>query len=101
MTDPPRRRPDAALGTSTAGAGVAHRDLSRRRFLAGGLASTAAAGVGVGGLAACGGDGSGPPGAAVPAADRARSVAAYLPFRGPHQTGVTHPGNDQGLLAAF
>ena len=25
----------------------------------------------------------------------------YLPFRGAHQTGITHPGNEQGLLAAF
>jgi deferrochelatase/peroxidase EfeB len=78
-------------------------DTTRRRFLAAGLA-TAAAGVGVGGLAACGGDdgdGSGPPGAAGAAADRGRSAAAYLPFRGPHQTGITHPANEQGVLAAF
>jgi deferrochelatase/peroxidase EfeB len=68
--------------------------VSRRRFLAGGLAGTAAVGLGT---AACSGDdtpsgGDGSAGA---------SPARYLPFRGAHQTGITHPANEQGLLAAF
>jgi deferrochelatase/peroxidase EfeB len=72
------------------------RDPSRRRFLAAGLASTAAAGVG--GLAACGGDGDAPP--SLPSGADG-GAARHLPFRGPHQTGITHPGNQSGLLAAF
>lgn len=63
--------------------------VSRRRFLAGGLAGTAAAGLGGAVGAGCTDSTSGTPG------------ASYLPFRGPHQTGVTHPANEQGLLAAF
>jgi deferrochelatase/peroxidase EfeB len=70
-------------------------DLSRRRFLAAGLASTAAVGA-AGGLAACGGDDE----SAADAGDGSGG-AQYLPFRGAHQTGITHPGNEQGLLAAF
>jgi deferrochelatase/peroxidase EfeB len=74
--------------------------VTRRRFLAGGLATTAAAaGVGVG--AACGTSGDG-------AADGGRDDLTapadeprYLDFRGVHQAGVTHPANAQGLLAAF
>jgi deferrochelatase/peroxidase EfeB len=69
--------------------------VSRRRFLAGGLASTAAV-AGVAGAAACGGDGdeggASAPGGAGP---------QYLDFEGRHQTGITHPANEQGLLAAF
>jgi deferrochelatase/peroxidase EfeB len=72
--------------------------VSRRRFLAGGLASTAAAAGVAGGAAACGSDGSSGGGADT-ATDR--PGPAYLPFRGPHQTGITHPGNEQGLMAAF
>jgi deferrochelatase/peroxidase EfeB len=34
-------------------------------------------------------------------AGTAPATARYLPFRGPHQTGITHPANEQGLLAAF
>jgi deferrochelatase/peroxidase EfeB len=74
-------------------------DLSRRRFLARGLASTAAAGLATAGpLAACaGGDtGGGPQDAAGPGAG-----PRHLPFRGPHQTGITHPGHQAGLMAAF
>jgi deferrochelatase/peroxidase EfeB len=69
---------------------------SRRRFLAGGLATGAAAGLTVP-LAACsdGTDEARVGGAAD------RTGAAYLPFRGTHQTGITHPANEQGLLAAF
>ena len=75
-------------------------DVSRRRFLVGGLAGTAA--VGLAGASACR-DGPGD-------ADRAtgtghgRATATggrYLDFRGPHQAGITHPANEQGLLAAF
>jgi deferrochelatase/peroxidase EfeB len=72
-------------------------DLSRRRFLARGLASTAAAGlVAAGPLAACGDDGDSGPGT-----DAAGAEPRYLPFRGPHQAGITHPGNQAGLMAAF
>ena len=70
-------------------------DLSRRRFLAAGLASTAAVGA-AGGLAACGGDDE----SSADTGDGSGG-AQYLPFRGAHQTGITHPGNEQGLLAAF
>ncbi|HKY65933.1 MAG TPA: Dyp-type peroxidase [Acidimicrobiales bacterium] len=66
--------------------------VSRRRFLAGGLASTAAAAGVAGGVAACGDD---DPGTAAGARSR------YLAFEGEHQTGITHPANEQGLLASF
>jgi deferrochelatase/peroxidase EfeB len=66
--------------------------VSRRRFLAGGLASTAAAAGAAGGVAACG-SGSG--------GDAAAREPSYLPFRGSHQAGVTHPAAEQGLMAAF
>ena len=69
--------------------------VSRRRFLAGGLASTAAV-AGVAGTAACGGDDTGD-GASSSGGDEPQ----YLDFEGRHQTGVTHPANEQGLLAAF
>jgi deferrochelatase/peroxidase EfeB len=74
--------------------------LSRRRFLGRGLATTAAAGLATP-LAACAdsGTGTGPGGdAAATGGDR---VPEYLRFRGSHQTGITHPGNEAGLLAAF
>jgi len=67
--------------------------VSRRRFLAGGLAAAGAAAALP--AAACGSGGSG----ADPAA--AEPQPQYLPFRGPHQAGITHPGNQQGLMAAF
>ncbi|HEY7072673.1 MAG TPA: Dyp-type peroxidase [Acidimicrobiales bacterium] len=69
-------------------------EVSRRRFLAGGLATAGAAAGLPAAAAACGSDGPGGPAAA--AAD-----PRYLRFRGPHQTGITHPGNQQGLMAAF
>ena len=74
-------------------------DVSRRRFLAGGLA-TAGAAAGLSAAAAgCGpGSGSGSDGPGAPAA---AAEPRYLRFRGPHQTGITHPGNQQGLMAAF
>jgi deferrochelatase/peroxidase EfeB len=79
--------------------------VSRRHFLAGGLAGTAAAGLGAAVPAGCtdstagtsgrdGGDTSTGDGTA-------GAGAGYLPFRGAHQTGITHPANEQGLLAAF
>jgi deferrochelatase/peroxidase EfeB len=71
--------------------------LSRRRFLAHGLASTAAAaGIAVP-LAACSDDGD----PSTSAAGGGGPAPGYLPFRGPHQTGITHPANEQGLMAAF
>ena len=69
--------------------------VSRRRFLAGGLASTAAV-AGVASTAAACGDDEG-------TATSAGGAGAprYLEFEGAHQTGITHPANEQGLLAAF
>ncbi len=72
-------------------------DVSRRRFLAGGLASTAAAAGIAGTAAACGSD----EGGASSATGRGGDGPRYLDFRGPHQTGITHPANEQGLMAAF
>jgi deferrochelatase/peroxidase EfeB len=69
--------------------------LSRRTFLTTALAGGAAAAV----TAACSGDSS---------ASGSESVAlgpaaplAYVPFAGIHQTGITHPGNEYGLMASF
>jgi deferrochelatase/peroxidase EfeB len=73
-------------------------DVSRRRFLAGGLASTAAAAGLAGTAAACGVD-EGLDQAS--SGGRAAESARYLDFRGTHQTGITHPANEQGLMAAF
>ena len=70
---------------------------SRRRFLAGGLASTAAAAGIAGTGAACGVDEGLDPAASGAAGEGPR----YLEFRGPHQTGIAHPAPEQGLLAAF
>jgi deferrochelatase/peroxidase EfeB len=79
--------------------------VSRRGFLAGGLAGTAVAGLGGAVAAGCSGSTaitSGPDGGDTSSgAGAAATTARYLPFRGPHQTGITHPGNEQGLLAAF
>jgi deferrochelatase/peroxidase EfeB len=68
-------------------------EVSRRRFLAGGLAAAGAAAALP--TAACGSDGSDA------ASGSSGSEPQYLPFRGPHQAGITHPGNQQGLMAAF
>jgi deferrochelatase/peroxidase EfeB len=68
--------------------------VSRRRFLAGGLASTAAV-AGVTSTAAACGDGD------AASAGGPASPARYLDFEGTHQTGITHPANEQGLMAAF
>jgi len=76
--------------------------VSRRRFLAGGLAGTAVAGLGGTVAAGCSDSTSGPGGGDTSAgAGTTPATARYLPFRGPHQTGITHPANEQGLLAAF
>ncbi len=69
--------------------------LSRRRFLATGVASTAVAGL-AGPLAACAADDGGGDGAEAPGA-----APRYLPFHGHHQAGITHPANEVGLMAAF
>ena len=70
------------------------RGVSRRRFLAGGLVSTAVAAAGST-VAACGG------GDRAPSAGGRGDGARYLEFAGAHQAGITHPANEQGLLAAF
>jgi deferrochelatase/peroxidase EfeB len=77
--------------------------VSRRRFLAGGLAGTAVAGLGGAAAAGCSDATPDAGGGAGPASDAgsASAPARYLPFRGPHQTGISHPANEQGLLAAF
>ena len=92
-----------ADGGEAAGDGV-----SRRRFLAGGLASTAAAAGIAGTAAACGlpEDGAAGPGGSGAATGGSGAATGgneprYLDFRGPHQTGITHPANAEGLLAAF
>jgi deferrochelatase/peroxidase EfeB len=69
--------------------------VSRRRFLAGGLASTAAVAGVTSTAAACGDDGD------AASAGGPAAPARYLDFEGPHQTGITHPANEQGLMAAF
>jgi deferrochelatase/peroxidase EfeB len=76
--------------------------VSRRRFLVGGLAGTAAAGLGGAVVGGCGRSSNGGD-RAPPASDGSFGDGRhrYLPFRGPHQTGITHPANEQGLLAAF
>ena len=79
--------------------------VSRRRFLAGGLAGTAVAGLGGTVAAGCSDTTSGTSDPGVgdtsAGAGTAPATARYLPFRGRHQTGITHPANEQGLLAAF
>jgi deferrochelatase/peroxidase EfeB len=84
------------LGSNDGAARAPVTGVSRRRFLAGGLASTAAV-AGVASTAAACGDGD--DGAA--STSGAASPARYLDFEGPHQTGITHPANEQGLMAAF
>ncbi len=69
--------------------------LSRRRFLATGVASTAVAGLS-GPLASCAADDGSRDGAGAPGA-----APRYLPFHGPHQAGITHPANEVGFMAAF
>ena len=71
-------------------------EVSRRRFLAGGLV-TAGAAAALPAAAACGSDGSD----AASSSGSAGAEPQYLPFRGPHQAGITHPGNQQGLMAAL
>jgi deferrochelatase/peroxidase EfeB len=79
--------------------------VSRRHFLAGGLAGTAVAGLGATVAAGCSDSTpgtSGRDGGDTSTGDGTTGAGArYLPFRGVHQTGITHPANEQGLLAAF
>jgi deferrochelatase/peroxidase EfeB len=75
--------------------------VSRRRFLAGGLAGTAVAGLRGTVAAGCSDSTSGRVGQTSDGAEPSSTTARYLPFRGPHQTGITHPAHEQGLLAAF
>jgi deferrochelatase/peroxidase EfeB len=74
--------------------------IGRRKFVLGGIAGTAAIAAG------CGDDDED----ALGASGRAREdgdahgfgrATEYLDFRGAHQTGITHPANEQGMLAAF
>jgi deferrochelatase/peroxidase EfeB len=65
-------------------------NLGRRRFL-----TTSLLGGGAAALMGCSRDE-----VASPPADQ-RQPLAYVPFRGAHQSGITHAQNAQGLLAAF
>jgi deferrochelatase/peroxidase EfeB len=85
-----------ADGRDAGGDGV-----SRRRFLAGGLASTAAAAGIAATAAACGRPEDGASGTGRAGTASGGDEPRYLDFRGPHQTGITHPANAEGLLAAF
>ena len=69
--------------------------LSRRTFLTTALAGGAAAAVAAGCSAASSANGAGRP------AGSAAGAPGYVPFVGAHQTGITHPGNEYGLMAAF
>jgi deferrochelatase/peroxidase EfeB len=92
----PRSPPRAGVGRA------ANLHVSRRRFLAGGLAGTAAVGLGGAAAGCSSSDGGGERSATGRSGDEsAAGGARYLPFRGRHQTGITHPANEQGLLAAF
>jgi deferrochelatase/peroxidase EfeB len=73
---------------------VTPRRLSRRAFLAG-AGSTALAGSAL--LAGCGGGG----GDSAGAAGGGGVEAAFLPFRGAHQTGIAAPAPAASLMAAF
>jgi deferrochelatase/peroxidase EfeB len=76
--------------------------VSRRRFLAGGLAGTAVAGLGGTVTAGCSDSTSrGDDGETSSGAEAGSAGARYLPFRGPNQPGITHLAREQGLLAAF
>jgi deferrochelatase/peroxidase EfeB len=76
--------------------------VSRRHFPAGGLAGTAVAGLGAAAATGCSDSTSGRDGGDTSTGGgTARPGARYLPFRGPHQTGISHPAHEQGLLAAF
>jgi deferrochelatase/peroxidase EfeB len=71
--------------------------IGRRHFL-----QTSILGGGAAALVGCSGDDDT---AAAPATTAAAGpdvpALSYVPFRGPHQTGITHPSNAQGLLAAL
>ena len=67
------------------------RRISRRTFLAG-AGATAVAGGAL--LAGCGGRDA-------PGAGEAGAQAAFLPFRGAHQTGIAAPSPAASLMAAF
>jgi deferrochelatase/peroxidase EfeB len=72
-------------------------DLGRRRFLTASLL-----GGGAAALVGCSSDGA-PADTAPTASAPVEEVErlSYVPFRGPHQAGITHAQNAQGLLAAF
>jgi deferrochelatase/peroxidase EfeB len=72
-------------------------DIGRRRFL-----RTSLLGGGAAALVGCSSDEQAPPTTAeAPGANPPVSPRSYVPFRGPHQAGITHPSNSQGLLAAL
>ncbi len=75
----------------SAGGGV-----SRRRFLSGAAATSAAGALG---LAACSGDDDGT--AAAGSESTAGFVSRYHPFRGAQQTGISSPAPASGLMAAL
>ena len=72
--------------------------LSRRRFLAGAAAGTAALAAG---CSASNSTSEGSDDSTGSSAERAMPSPEYLEFEGVHQTGIAHPGNANGILAAF
>ncbi len=73
--------------------------LDRRRFLRASLL-----GGGAAALVGCSDDDDTAAGGDEPASDDLRDPVAplaYVPFHGVHQTGIAHPANAQGLIAAF
>jgi len=70
--------------------------IGRRHFLQTSILGGAAAA-----LAGCADGDAGEADDAAPARDAGPPAPTYVPFRGPHQTGITHPSNAQGLLAAL
>ena len=70
--------------------------IGRRRFL-----QTSVLGGAAAALTSCAGDGDVASDGAAASSGSAPPRLAYVPFRGPHQTGITHPSNAQGLLAAL
>ena len=70
--------------------------IGRRRFL-----QTSILGGGAAALVGCSNDDDTAAAPATTAAGPDLPALSYVPFRGLHQTGITHPSNAQGLLAAL
>ncbi len=75
--------------------------LSRRTFLTTALAGGAAAAVGAGCSAGGSSSSASGSGSDDSVAAGGRGAPGYVPFAGAHQTGITYPGNEYGLMASF